>query len=368
MQKVITVNLNGNAYSLEEPGYEALRVYLDRARARLQDNPDRAEILSDIEQAIAEKCVRYLNPGKTVVTSAEIGTILSQMGPVENADAPAGNGGEAQKAGAASQDAGAPKRLYQIREGAMISGVCTGLAAYFNVDVTIVRIAFVGLAIITAGAWVLVYLAMMFIVPYANTGEDRAAAFGIPFTVQELIAQAKRNHALFRIRHEARQQRREARARRRHERYMHRHGFAPGAPPDPQPMGYAERATWGVSMPFLAIASAALFVMWIFALISLFSTHTIFGIPLPEGVPFWVWVVALFGIYGTVSAPFRVARHGWRHYWGQDRLGPWAALHGALWMVFAILFFWFAYTQFPGAQALIDSMPSPQDLWDQITT
>ena len=55
MNKVITINLGGTAYQLEEGGYDALRAYLETATARLQGNPDRDEILSDIEQAIAEK-------------------------------------------------------------------------------------------------------------------------------------------------------------------------------------------------------------------------------------------------------------------------------------------------------------------------
>ena len=44
-----------------------------------------------------------------------------------------------------------------------ISGVCTGLAAYLNVDVTIVRMAFVLLALLTTGVWILVYLGMMLV-------------------------------------------------------------------------------------------------------------------------------------------------------------------------------------------------------------
>ena len=55
MQKVITINLNGNAYQLDESGYEALHKYLADASRALESNPDRAEIVSDLEQAIAEK-------------------------------------------------------------------------------------------------------------------------------------------------------------------------------------------------------------------------------------------------------------------------------------------------------------------------
>ena len=36
MQKVVSISLNGVAYQLEEPGYDDLRVYLERAEARIE--------------------------------------------------------------------------------------------------------------------------------------------------------------------------------------------------------------------------------------------------------------------------------------------------------------------------------------------
>jgi len=60
-----------------------------------------------------------------------------------------------------------------------------------------VRIAFVILAVLTKGVWLLVYGVMMFI-PYAKTSEEHAAAHGRPFTAKEVIDQAKRNYEDFR--------------------------------------------------------------------------------------------------------------------------------------------------------------------------
>ena len=88
MQKVITINLNGNSFQLDEHGYEALRAYLEHAEAQLGGNPDASEILRDLEQSVAEKCQRLLGPGKTVVTTAEIAQILREIGPVESGVAP----------------------------------------------------------------------------------------------------------------------------------------------------------------------------------------------------------------------------------------------------------------------------------------
>jgi hypothetical protein len=53
MRKVVTVSLNGNACQIEESGYEALRAYLEDAQHRLCADPDRAEIIADLEQAIS---------------------------------------------------------------------------------------------------------------------------------------------------------------------------------------------------------------------------------------------------------------------------------------------------------------------------
>src|ERR1044072_8853479 len=160
MQKVVTISLNGIAYQLEEPGYNQLRAYLERADSRFQDSPDRAEVMADLEQAIGEKCRGVLGPHKTVVSSTEVERIIVEMGPVESADERAAGaaGGAASTAGASAQSNVPPprKRLFQIREGAMWMGVCNGIAAYLNVDVTWVRLAFVLLTIFSSGLWFVV--------------------------------------------------------------------------------------------------------------------------------------------------------------------------------------------------------------------
>ena len=197
MQKVITINLNGRAYQLDEHGYEALRAYLEHAEAQLGGNPDASEIVRDLEQSVAEKCERLLGPGKSVVTTAEITQILRDIGPVETGGS-AAHGPHAAASGATPQ----PRRLYQIREGAMVSGVANGLAAYFNVDPTLVRIAFAVAAVVEMTAYdrpplliIGLYVLLVFIVPYAKTSEQRAAAQGasasLPYKLQNVVEKVK---------------------------------------------------------------------------------------------------------------------------------------------------------------------------------
>src|SRR5580704_16419674 len=284
MNTVIIINLNGNAFHLEEPGFQSLRAYLERAHAQLKDNPDKTEIMADLEQAIADKCGRFLRPHKNVLSAAEIDEVLKEMGPVQSegaADAAAGAGASnppnaESKSGAAA--GAAPKRLYQIREGAIISGVCAGLAAYLNIDVTIVRIAFVLLTLLTTGIWILVYLVMMLVVPYANTGEEHAAAAGAPFNAQEVIDRAKKHYAEFKDskewRRHWRQQRREWRRRWHDGAYWWAHNLQRNVQQFSAHPAYGAQLVAGLLIPFLAILSAVVFCLWIVAVVQLATSGT----------------------------------------------------------------------------------------------
>jgi phage shock protein C len=55
-------------------------------------------------------------------------------------------------------------RLYRSRGDRIIGGVCAGLAKYFNIDPTLIRLAFVALALM-GGHGFLVYLIMLIVVP-----------------------------------------------------------------------------------------------------------------------------------------------------------------------------------------------------------
>jgi phage shock protein PspC (stress-responsive transcriptional regulator) len=358
MNPVISVNLNGNAYQIEDAGYTQLRAYLDRAANALKGNPDAAEVIADLEQAIADKCQRTMGPNKTVVTAAEIAQVLEEMGPVDTG-APKAETADA----SASGDTTKRKRLYQIREGAMISGVCTGLAAYLHVDVTLIRVAFLILAY-WGGAGVIAYLVLMFVIPKATTDEQVAAAHGEPFNAQQVVDHAKRISEEIRSntgqwRRQFRQEQRKWRRQMRHARMEH---GMPGVGPSGGPfviaafmllifsvLSVAKSGTfWGWPIPagiphgvlmlgmFLAcflifaplgsrrasavpspvspvtpvlnLLSAAWLIVLILALVSLFKTHAIFGWPIPGGVPLWAAAVGVVLVYQFVAAPLMTAR------------------------------------------------------------
>jgi phage shock protein C len=56
------------------------------------------------------------------------------------------------------------RKLYRRRGDRMLAGVCGGLADYFRVDVTLIRVIFIVLAVM-GGAGLVIYLAMWLLVP-----------------------------------------------------------------------------------------------------------------------------------------------------------------------------------------------------------
>jgi phage shock protein C len=65
------------------------------------------------------------------------------------------------------------KVLVRSRNDRMVAGICAGVARYFGIDVTVVRVIVAVVCIITGGAGILAYLAAWVIIP--EEGETTAA-------------------------------------------------------------------------------------------------------------------------------------------------------------------------------------------------
>lgn len=356
MERVVTINLGGNPYQLEEPAYDALRAYMERAEVALADNPDKAEIIRDLEHAIADKCGGYLSPGKTVVSREEMNRILSEMGPVEGANDSAENGARANGEDAAYE--GPRKRLYRIKDRAVISGVCSGIGAYFDLDPNVIRILFVLAALFTSGFGVVVYIILMFAVPSAHTSEEWAAAHGVPFNAQEIIDRAKREYGRF-ADDSAKSWRREQRAWRRQWREQQRSWSdsfgaweAQTAAAPAKPAGYVTRMFAGLFALVFSVVTAALLIAFLVVLFTFLTTGGLFGWEAPSDIPNWIVLIVICIIYGAIATPFAALRRtsyatlsGQRTPSGADDLVTLALVAIAA---------WFAWMYVPEARLLME--------------
>jgi phage shock protein PspC (stress-responsive transcriptional regulator) len=159
MQRIsVTARLNRSTLQFEEAAFVRLESYLAEAARTLDGNPDQQEILGDLEQAVVDQCVRRLRPEQGPVTLAELEPALEEIGSVQVPGA----------ASASEQSVRTAARpLQQVSEGAVVSGVCQGLARYFGLNVTALRVFAVLLLFVSGGGMILVYLALMLLMPYA---------------------------------------------------------------------------------------------------------------------------------------------------------------------------------------------------------
>jgi len=166
MHRVIDISLTGHAepFRVHDDAFDLLHQYLDRARTRLADDPDHAEVIGDLERSIGEKLAGRQRTGNAVLDAEDITAVLEEIGAVD--------AGAAELAAPRSRGR---RRLYRIRDGQVWAGVCTGLAAYAELDVKVVRWIFVGLALVTVGLFMLVYVLAMFVLPVVSTRDEYEA-------------------------------------------------------------------------------------------------------------------------------------------------------------------------------------------------
>jgi phage shock protein C len=63
------------------------------------------------------------------------------------------------------KDGSGTKTLMRSRNGRMLAGVCSGFSDYLGYDLTLVRVIWAVVSILTGGAGVLAYLAAWVIIP-----------------------------------------------------------------------------------------------------------------------------------------------------------------------------------------------------------
>lgn len=200
MKKVIKVSINKMPFTLAEDAYSVLKVYLDHLRRYYSGKVGGSEIVDGIEERIAELLAERTERGAKVVSKADIDAVLEIMGPPEVIEE---EGGEPYADPGLYRNGARPaKKLYRDMDHKVVGGVCSGLAAYFNIDVIIIRVLYLALfflpSIIHIAAnfrhwsaffnfpwfFVLVYVLLWIVIPAAHTVEEKYAMRGEPVSAK----------------------------------------------------------------------------------------------------------------------------------------------------------------------------------------
>lgn len=178
MKKVINVNVGGMAFTIEEEAYDVLRNYLDRFELTFADKNEAKEVMEDIEARIADIFRETIKYSNQVVDIKLVNRVIEQMGQPEGTY---NHTTEPQP----KYTGKARKRLYRNPDDKIIGGLCGGIAAYFDIDPSIVRIITL-ICIVFGGLSVWIYIILWIVVPKANTVAEKLEMHGEPVTAENI--------------------------------------------------------------------------------------------------------------------------------------------------------------------------------------
>ena len=208
MDQIKKCSLAGISFTLEVDAYAALEGYIQSLQEAYKNTPDGEEIVADIEARIAELILSAV-PADAIVTKPLILNIIKQLGSAEEIDNEQPDHEPEPRQAETTDQSGnprIPRRLYRDVQHHKLGGVCAGIANYFDIDPTLVRLAAIAPILIwlfgemnlfllhyiegfmgqLAGLVVLGYIVMWFTIPPASTARQKLEMKGERITTDSI--------------------------------------------------------------------------------------------------------------------------------------------------------------------------------------
>lgn len=183
MEKTIIINIGNTIIHIEESAYELLKAYLNEVKQYFANHADDLEIVTDIENRIAELLTEQLEEQKKqVVDSANVNSVIVQMGRVQDFDT-AEEGEEEPVINSTYQHQYVEKKLYRDMDDRVVAGVCAGIAHFVNADPKWIRLATLLISFV-GGFGILVYALLWIIMPKAKSRVEKMEMKGEPANLQ----------------------------------------------------------------------------------------------------------------------------------------------------------------------------------------
>ena len=192
MNEIKKCSIAGVSFTLEYDAYDALNAYIESLNDTYKDDPAGEEIIADIEARIAE-LILSAQPAGAIIARPLIENIIKQLGSASEID----EDHEHAEYQASTTDHNGnpriPRRLYRDMQNRKLGGVCAGLANYFDVDPTWIRLGMFAPLLLTVfgslgfhwltwfipftsnlfGVFILGYIIMWFAVPPASSARQK---------------------------------------------------------------------------------------------------------------------------------------------------------------------------------------------------
>ena len=193
MNKTLSIGLAGFSFVIEEHAYIKLSDYLAALRSSLETS-EADEVMHDIEIRIVE-ILKENMAKREVVNDDDVEKVIAQIGKpevIEEQEEAYYSDKTSTKKSRTSFSTGNQKQLFRDPENLKLGGVCAGLAAYFGMDVTWMRVIWVAAFLImipAAGSAFLVallYAVLWLVLPKAESAADFLKMKGKPLNFDNL--------------------------------------------------------------------------------------------------------------------------------------------------------------------------------------
>jgi phage shock protein PspC (stress-responsive transcriptional regulator) len=184
MKITVSVNLGGYSFNIDEDAYAELKRYLKNLELHFAGEDSSSEILSDIETRMAELFRTKLTNYKQVINIEDVHQVITVLGTPEDISDTEGP--------TAREKFSSPgyHRMYRDTDHRAIGGVCAGMAAYWDIELWLVRLVFFVLAMMGVG--ILIYIILYIVLPEAKTTAEKIEMKGNPVNIHNIKDSVKK--------------------------------------------------------------------------------------------------------------------------------------------------------------------------------
>ena len=195
MKKTVNINLSGRVFYIDDDAYARLKGYLEKIEKYFKSQEEGDEIFKDIESRIAELLGDMISTKTGVVTMEMVEEVINKMGqPEDFEDEETAETKKEEPKYERFSYGKANKRLFRDVDSRILGGVCSGIAAYLNMDPVLVRILFVLIMFVGVGVIIPVYIILWIVVPAAITTAQKLEMRGENVTISNIEKAIKREY------------------------------------------------------------------------------------------------------------------------------------------------------------------------------
>ncbi|MEI6310648.1 MAG: PspC domain-containing protein [Bacteroidota bacterium] len=185
MKTTVNINLNKQAFIIDEDAFHKLNSYIQNIKARFNNEVEANEVIEDIEARIAELFSKKTNTLKPIVDINMVDDIIQKLGRPEDIFMEDEAETKQNNASQSTINRGSRKlnrKLFRNPDDKKLAGLISGISLYLGFeDTTISRIVVIAtillLMFVTKGSVlplsIIIYIILSMVIPLANTASEK---------------------------------------------------------------------------------------------------------------------------------------------------------------------------------------------------